>query len=120
MLFKPLLMNNLYNQVRTYLHIDTGVEERKYGFKDSCSRLVELDETIRLPEGYTLSGDGKTDALQGAAADFEGSLAQTEGNVTLHNRLALKKRVYEAADWENFRQAVEMHKRYGDYLVIKK
>ena len=39
--FHPMVMNNLYNQVRSYLRIDTGVKERKYGFKDACSRLVE-------------------------------------------------------------------------------
>ena len=33
MLFKPLVMNNLYNQVRSYLRIDTEMKERKYGLK---------------------------------------------------------------------------------------
>lgn len=120
MLFKPLVMNNLYNQVRSYLRIRTDVKDRKYGFKDSCSRLVELDETIQLPSGYTLLNEPKEDTLQGSGADFEGSLRQTGNRVTLHNRLALKKRVYEASDWESFRDAVEAHKGYGDYLIIKK
>ena len=35
-------------------------------------------------------------------------------------QLALKKRVYEASDWDCYREAVNMHKAYGDYLVIKK
>ena len=30
MLFKPLVMNNLYNQVRSYLRIDTEMKERKW------------------------------------------------------------------------------------------
>ncbi|WP_455669524.1 DUF3857 domain-containing transglutaminase family protein [Phocaeicola sp.] len=120
MLFKPLVMNNLYNQVRSYLRINTDVKERKYGFKDGCSRLVELDETIQLPSGYTLINGTKEDATQGTGADFEGSLSQKGNKVTLHNRLALKKRVYEASDWDSFRKAVEAHKSYGDYLVIKK
>lgn len=120
MLFKPLVMNNLYNQVRSYLRINTEVKERKYGFKDGCSRLVELDETIQLPSGYTLINESKEDAMQGTGADFEGSLSQNGNKVILHNRLALKKRVYEASDWNSFRNAVEAHKTYGDYLVIKK
>lgn len=120
MLFKPLVMNNLYNQVRSYLRINTDVKERKYGFKDGCSRLVELDETIQLPSGYTLINGTKEDTTQGTGADFEGSLSQKGNKVTLHNRLALKKRVYEASDWDSFRKAVEAHKSYGDYLVIKK
>lgn len=120
MVFKPLVMNNLYNQVRSYLRINTGVKERKYGFKDACSRLVELDETIGLPSGYTLANEPKEESMQGTGADFEGSLAQQGNKVVLHNRLALKKRVYEASDWDSFREAVEAHKAYGDYLVIKK
>lgn len=120
LLFKPLVMNNLYNQVRSYLRINTDVKERKYGFKDGCSRLVELDETIQLPSGYTLLNESKADAMQGTGADFEGSLSQKGNKVTLHNRLALKKRVYQASDWDSFRRAVEAHKLYGEYLVIKK
>ncbi len=67
-------MNNLYNQVRSYLRIDTEMKERKYGFKDACSRLVELDETIQLPSGYRLINGPKEDTMQGTGADFEGSL----------------------------------------------
>lgn len=120
LLFKPLTMNNLYNRVRSYLRIDTGVKERQYGFKDGCSRLVELDESIQLPGGYTLLNEAKEENLQGTGADFEGTLSAKGNRVTLHQRLALKKRVYEASDWESFRQAVEAHKAYGDYLIIKK
>ena len=120
MLFRPMVMNNLYNQVRSYMWIDTSVENRKYGFKDACSRLVELDETVQLPAGYKLVSAVKDETMQGVGADFEGSLVQKGNKVLLHNRLALKKRVYEASDWESFRNAVNAHKAYGEYLVIKK
>ncbi len=120
MLFKPLTMNNLYNQVRTYLRINTDMEERQYGFKDACSRLVELDEVIRIPSGYTLVSGEKANHEQGPGADFEGYLYQKKGEVVMRNRLALKKRVYEASDWASFRKAVNVHKTYGDYLLIKK
>ena len=120
MLFKPMVMNNLYNQVKSYLRINTDLEERRYGFKDACSRLVELDETIQLPAGYKLAGDGKEDNTQSSAADFEGSLRQEGNKVVLHQKLALKKRVYEAADWNGFRDAVNAHKSFGDYIVIKR
>ena len=120
MFFRPMVMNNLYNQVRSYMWIDTSVENRKYGFKDACSRLVELDETIQLPAGYKLVSAVKDETMQGVGADFEGSLVQKGNKVLLHNRLALKKRVYEASDWESFRNAVNAHKAYGEYWVIKK
>ena len=51
---------------------------------------------------------------------FEAAPSTKRNRVVLHNRLALKKRVYEASDWDSFRKAVEAHKAYGDYLVIQK
>ncbi len=60
----------------SYLRIDTSLETRQYGFKDGCSRLVELDETFRPPSGYLLAGEPRHDNLSGQAADFDGSIAQ--------------------------------------------
>lgn len=120
LVFRPFVMNHLYTQVMTYLRINTDMERRKYGFKDACSRLVELNENLRLPSGYQLQGQELSDELTGLAADFSGSLLQEGRMLRLQTRLALKKRVYEASDWENFRQAVEAAKRYGDYIVLKK
>lgn len=120
MLFRPLVMNNLYNSVRSYLRINTSLEERRYGFKDGCSRLMELDESISLPEGYVMVTSPKSDEMQGSGADFSGSLVQDGNEVVLHNTLALKKRVYEASDWDSFRNAVNAHKAYGEYVIVKK
>ncbi len=120
MLFRPLVMNNLYNSVRSYLRINTSLEERRYGFKDGCSRLMVLDESINLPEGYVMVTAPKSDEMQGSGADFSGFLVQDGNEVVLHNTLALKKRVYEASDWDSFRNAVNAHKAYGEYVIVKK
>ncbi|MBQ8530855.1 MAG: DUF3857 domain-containing protein [Parabacteroides sp.] len=120
MLLKPMVMNNLYNQVKSYLRINTDLEERQYGFKDGCSRLVELDETIQLPAGYQLLSEAKEAYKQSNAADFEGYVRQEDQKIKLHQKLSLKKRIYEASDWEGFREAVNAHKSFADYLIIKK
>ncbi len=120
MIFRPMVMNNLYNSVRSYLRINTSVDERKYGFKDGCSRLVELEESIALPSGYRMVGSSKESEEYGSGADFEGRLYQEGSNILLYNKLSLKKRVYEPGDWDSFRNAVNAHKSYGDYIVIKK
>ena len=120
MMFKPLTMNNLYNQVRSYLWINTYLDDRKYGFKDRCSRLVDLEETIHLPHGYEMVNAVRKDTKKSSAADFEGSLQQTGNDIVVRQQLSLKKRVYEASDWHGFREAVNVHKTYGEYIVIKK
>ena len=77
MLFKPMVMNNLYNQVKSYLRINTDLEERRYGFKDACSRLVELDETIH-PAGL-LGGDAVGFGVE--PFDFAGNAGIKAGGV---------------------------------------
>lgn len=120
MVLKPMVMNNLYNQVKTYLRINTDLEKREYGFKDGCSRLVELNEKIQLPKGYKLVNAPKTENVKSSAADFEGLLNQDGNTLLITQRLSLKKRVYEASDWDGFRDAVNRHKSFGEYLIIKK
>ena len=119
-LIKPFATNNLYNQVKSYLRIDTSLEERKYGFKDACSRLVEIDEVLRLPAGYACDIEERSRSIDCPAASWEGDVHLKGNQLRLTQRLALKKRVYEADDWENFRSAVNAHKDFGNYLFIHK
>lgn len=119
LLLKPMVMNNLYASVLSFLRIDTGLETRQYGFRDACSRLVELDETIALPRGYRLAGEPRSEQKAAPAADFEGSLQQVGNKLVLKQKLALKKRIYRAADWEGFRAAVNAYKSFADYLIVK-
>ena len=120
MLFKPFVLNNLYTQVLSYLRISTNLEKRDYGFKDACSRLVEMDETLRLPSGFRLAGKERQDSMDGPAAAFNGSIKQQGNKLMLHTTLTLKKRVYEASDWNSFRQAVQTAKSYGNYILLTK
>ena len=120
MLLKPMVINNLYSAIQSHLRINTDIEKRMYGFKDACSRLVELNETIQLPAGYSLANAPKEKSMKSAPADFEGFVKQEGNKITVYQKLALKKRVYEASDWNDFREALIAHKDFGKYLVIKK
>ena len=119
LLVKPMVMNNLYSQVMTFLRINTDIPERKYGFKDGCSRLVELNENLQIPKGYRLTEE-KADNIKSPAADFKGSIVQNKDKIVISETLALKKRVYEPNDWDGFRSAINAYKEQGDYLILKK
>lgn len=120
MIFKPFVLNNLYTQVLSYLRIDTSLEKRAYGFKDSCSRLVEMEENLKLPAGYEWQGKEKQDQMDGPGAGFTGYMKQNGNQLQVKTSLRLKKRVYEASDWDSFRNAVNTAKGYGEYIVVKK
>ena len=120
LIFKPFVMNNLYTQVLTFLRVNTDLKDRKYGFKDSCSRLVEVEEKLSLPSGYKMLGDEKHVDIDGQAADFDGMLKQDGGKILLDTRLSLYKRVYLAEDWDDFRNSVNAYKSFGEYIVVRK
>ncbi len=120
MIFKPLTMSGFYSSVRSHLRVNTNIESRKHAFKDACSRLVELNEVITLPLGYTLVQENKAANHTSPAADFTGSIEMKDGKIVMSQTLALKKRVYEAKEWNGYRTAVVSHKSFGDDLIIKK
>ena len=116
---QPLTMRDVFKSVRSYDRINTHADVKKYGFKDRCSRLVELDESIEIPAGMKLQS-GKSDKKHSAAADFDGFIKNENNVITIHQMLALKKRIYEAEDWPGFREAVNTHRTYGEYLILHK
>ena len=119
--FRPLVLNGLYTGPQTFLRIDTSIKERNYGFKDACSRLVELDETIRLPKGFHLVIPTRVEEKESPAAGFYGYIRQEGDKIRVFQKLTLRKRVYEAADWDGFRDAVTGRRSFdAQPLLIKK
>ena len=108
----------LYRSARTYLRINTERDDRRYAFKDACSRLVELKETMTVPAGYTMRSEAREQRKTSAVADFIGSLSQRNNKVNISHQLTLRKRVYDAADWNGFRTAVKAHKDFADEWLI--
>ena len=106
-----------FNGVKTYLRLGTQ-PERMYGFKDGCSRLVELDEKIILPVGYRLNGQFEDNSADNEVASYSSSVKQTGNTLNFVNNVAFKKRVYDAQDWPTFRDAVSNQKQFADHPLV--
>lgn len=119
LLLKPI-SGSLYSGVRSYLRLDTSIKERHDGFKDACSRLVETHETLSLPKGRKLQSGTENISHHGDAASFTGNISAKGSTVTVNHKLSLGKRVYEATDWPDFRQAVLGAKDISDKILVVK
>ncbi|MBP3426323.1 MAG: DUF3857 and transglutaminase domain-containing protein [Rikenellaceae bacterium] len=117
---QPMIMSGLYSQVRTFSRFDTSIEERKYGFKDSCSRLLELTETITAPKGYTLSGGAIEGSYEGEAASCSVSIEAQGSAAAISNTLRMGKRVYEAEDWGDVRKSLQTYYSANQTLIFTK
>ena len=115
---KPLVLTDIYSGVCSFLRIDTSIKERKYAFKDGCSRYVEMNETMTLPIGYKMLQEETIFSTDGEVAKASGSLAQKGNKVCVERKISLGKRVYEATEWDEFRTAVNAYKEIANNTLI--
>jgi len=120
LIFTPLLATNFMSRAMGHLFINTDPETRKFAFRDRCSRLVELEETITIPEGYKpILPDVNTTSL-GCNAYYNGGYKAEGNTIELNQEVLLEKRVYEASDWNEFRSAVKGQKKMAEMPVVLK
>ena len=118
-IFTPLLAKNLYSRAMGHLAFDTTATERTQPFKDRCSRFVEIRETITLPykcSSMEFKSDIKSvvspEVNYGCGFDLNGK------TLTFGENAMFNKRVYSAAEWPAFRQAVSNQKKLASTPVI--
>ena len=119
LVFIPLTARNFYRRAMSHLKFDTTIVERTQPFADRCSRLVEISETITLPDSYsTMHYAAEVNGVVAPAVNY-GCGFQLDGNkLTFGETAMFNKRVYEASDWPPFRQAVRNQKVVASTPVI--
>ncbi len=117
-IFVPFSVSGVFKRAMSHLYINTTPDNRKYQFRDRCSRLVNLKETVELPFGVKALYVPETPASSGEGASFKGGY-QIEGNtVKVSETLKFKKRIYNPEDWGSFKEAVLNQKKIMDEPVI--
>ncbi|MBE0638531.1 MAG: DUF3857 and transglutaminase domain-containing protein [Bacteroidales bacterium] len=120
LIFIPLLATNFMSRAMGHLYMNTDLEERKFDFRDRCSRMVELDETITIPAGYSpVLPDVNTTSL-GCSAYYNGGYQAKNNTIALKQEVLLEKRVYQASDWPEMRSAVKAQKKMADSPIVLK
>jgi hypothetical protein len=119
-LYTPVSAVPIFRNFQPQLYFDTGPEERQYPFRDRCSRLVEISETTVLP-GIAKAVRIPDKAVQdGTTASFNGGYTLQDSLLTYTAKAVFSKRIYEASDWPEFREAVKGQSRFGEQPVILK
>ena len=93
-----------------------GSEERDYGFRTRCTKLVDIRETIQFPGKIKLDNSTLPEKAQinGQYADMTLSASVDGKTVETSLKLVLKKRVYPADAWKNFQDVVSGYQKIAD------
>lgn len=100
------------------MYFNTSLEERTFAFRDRCSRLVELNESIKLPGKGSLSAFEFDEQIGNNVASFEGDISLEGKTLKYSQKVTLSKRIYEAEDWEAFRKSVENQQKFATTPLI--
>lgn len=114
----PVTASPVFKNFQPHLFFDTGLKERRYSFRDRCSRLVEIRETVDLPTGMKAVRLPEKAVATGTAASFSGGYNLENNLLTYEAKAVYGKRIYEPADWPEFRNAVEAQNRFATQAII--
>ena len=118
LIFIPLSARNFYSRAMSHLYFDETAESRTQPFSDACSRLVEIKETITLPAEYKQLHFPFINGVANPAASFGCQYWMEGTTLTFAESVLFGKRVYDAADWQPFRQVVANQKRLASTPVV--
>ena len=120
LIFTPVVAAGIFRSLQPQLGFETWMKERKYPFRDRCSRLVQLIETIQLPEGLTVYSKPENKNKPGDICSFDGGYTIDGNKLTLNEKAQFGKRIYDAKDWPQFRETVNAQNSFIEVPVVLK
>ncbi|MCB0805523.1 MAG: hypothetical protein KDC05_06960, partial [Bacteroidales bacterium] len=119
-IFTPFVVSGIFKRAMSHLYLDTSVKDRKYQFRDRCSREVELSETVTLPFNVLAKHLPPAEMFGSEAASFKGMVMADGSTLTVSENITLEKRIYDPDEWEPVKRAVVAQKKFSDEPVILK
>ena len=118
LIFTPITARNIFRRAMGELDFDEKLENRQYAFRDRCSRLIQIAETITLPMEYAQMHFQPVYGVANPAASF-GCQYMFEGrHLNFAETVMMGKRVYDPEDWTYVRQCVKYQKLLANNPVV--
>jgi len=117
-IFTPVVASNIFKRAQAHLYTNTAAEKKEFPFRDRCSRLIELNEIITLPAFADAIHLTSQDDIDGSAASFSGKYIIENNQLKLSEKIAIKKRIFEAEEWPNYKSVVEAQQKFANEKVI--
>lgn len=119
-LFTPPMATGVFKGAMSHLYFNTSEEEKEFGFRDRCSRLVEISEEVQLPKYEKALTLPSVEKVDDEFVSYAGGYKLDGKKLKFDQTISLGKRVYEAEDWPAFRQAVINQNHFANQKIILK
>ena len=118
LMFTPLSAAEIFKSFQGQLGFETDLAERKYPFRDRCSRQVSIHETMSLPANSRAGRVPGSLNAGGNAASYKGGYTLKGNTLEFTSKAVFAKRIYETTDWPEFRASVEAQNKFSEKAVV--
>lgn len=119
-IFKPFVASNLFMRGMAHLYYNPNFKDRKYPFRDRCSRLVELKESITIPKNTKCTKDEIFNSFGNEIISYNSSFGQGGQIIKYFEKITLGKRIYNANEWPLFSKVIKSQKDFAKEPIILK
>jgi len=120
LIFTPLLATGFMKRAMPHMGFDTGLENRKFPFRDRTSHTVEISEKITLPGIKEIVYAPDPQSGEGSGAQFYGNIKMDGEVLKFAFNASFPKRIYQPEDWDSYRKAVAYQNQLTQEPVIVK
>ena len=115
LIFTPLLATGFMKRAMPHTAFETGLESRKFPFRDRTSHTVEMNEKIVLPGIKEIVYKPEPDSGEGSGAQYAGMIKRENNILKFTFSASFAKRIYQPEDWNSFKAAVA----YQNLLAVE-
>jgi len=120
LIFTPLLATGFMKRAMPHTGFDTGLDERKYPFRDRTSHTVEMNEKITLPGIKEIVYSPQAQSGNGSGAQYNGMIKRENDMLKFAFNASFPKRIYQPEDWDSFKKAVAYQNLLAvDPVIVK-
>lgn len=117
-IFTPLLAKGVFKRAMSHMNLDTNLEKRDYPFRDRCSHLMKVKETVTVPKYSKVIQLPEEKVVSSEFVNFDGKYNLSKRTLTFEQTADFGKRIYEACEWNDFRDAVKAQNSFANTAVI--
>lgn len=114
----PLMSHPLNGFFRASFMDAEDSKERKYAARFWATRMLEYEETLRLPHGWKVTKVPEPKTLDSGSASLSFEATPGEGSLTYRFEFKLKKGVVPTEDYTDYKKAVDAMKELSNEWIV--
>ena len=117
-IFKPFVASNIFMRGMSHLYYNPNLKNRKYPFRDRCSRYVELKESLTIPANTKCTKNEVVNSFGNNTISYNSSFGQGGQTIKYFEKVKLGKRIYNADEWPLFSKVIKSQKDFAIEPII--